>query len=263
MSPSSAPCVRRTRTSSQPSWLPVWSTAPPSSNGSRPWLGTIVSWSIAQHDGSLTTARHVRRHDSSITTIGWCPSLYIAVTQPGGGWSSGRGSWLQRSRPHPYPGGVPINGSEAVVLLVLALILVGPERLPHYAEQLGRLVREFKRIASGAQERVRSELGPGFEDFDLTGLDPRQYDPRRIVREALAEDSSPGRGAASRPARSRTGAPPGGRAAPHPSTSGQAAGSSANGASPGPTQPGGHPTSRPMPAVPGASETAPFDDEAT
>ncbi|WP_454300020.1 twin-arginine translocase TatA/TatE family subunit [Salana multivorans] len=62
-------------------------------------------------------------------------------------------------------------------------MVVGPERLPEYARQLGRLVREVKRIAVGAQERVREELGPEIED--LRQYDPRQYDPRRIIREAL------------------------------------------------------------------------------
>src|SRR5512142_1298106 len=42
-------------------------------------------------------------------------------------------------------------------------------------------------MAQGAQEKVREELGPDFDDVDWRKLDPRQYDPRRIVREALAD----------------------------------------------------------------------------
>lgn len=106
---------------------------------------------------------------------------------------------------------MPINGSEAIVLLIVALVLLGPERLPQYAEQLARLVRELKKLATGAQDRFREELGPEFRDFDLSTLDPRQYDPRRIVREALADTPParragpiPGEGAANTTA---TGAP--------------------------------------------------------
>ncbi|PPK98798.1 sec-independent protein translocase protein TatB [Kineococcus xinjiangensis] len=80
-----------------------------------------------------------------------------------------------------------INGGEFVVILVVALLILGPERLPHYAEQLGRLVRQGRRMAKGAQEQMREELGPEFEDIDWRKLDPRQYDPRRIVREALSD----------------------------------------------------------------------------
>ena len=44
-------------------------------------------------------------------------------------------------------------------------------------------------MASGAQGRMRDELGPDFDDMDWKKLDPRQYDPRRIIREALQEQS--------------------------------------------------------------------------
>ena len=80
-----------------------------------------------------------------------------------------------------------INGSEFVVLLVVAAIVLGPERLPQYAAQLARLVRELRRMAQGASAQMREELGPEFDDIDWRKLDPRQYDPRRIVREALAD----------------------------------------------------------------------------
>ncbi len=80
-----------------------------------------------------------------------------------------------------------INGPEFIVLALLALLVVGPERLPQYAAQLGRLVRELRRMASGAKQQVQAELGPDFDDIDWQKLDPRQYDPRRIVREALTE----------------------------------------------------------------------------
>ncbi len=92
-----------------------------------------------------------------------------------------------------------INGGEFVVILLVALLILGPERLPHYAEQLGRLVRKGRRFAKGAQAQMRDELGPEFEDIDWRKLDPRQYDPRRIVRDALTDtwedddDSTPRR----------------------------------------------------------------------
>ena len=82
-----------------------------------------------------------------------------------------------------------INGSEFIVLLVVAAVVLGPERLPQYAQQLARLVRELRRMAQGASEQMRSELGPEFDEIDWRKLDPRQYDPRRIVREALSDSS--------------------------------------------------------------------------
>jgi sec-independent protein translocase protein TatB len=80
-----------------------------------------------------------------------------------------------------------INGGELIVLLLVALVILGPERLPQYAEQLAHLVRSARRFAKGAQAQMREELGPEFDDIDWQKLDPRQYDPRRIVRDALSD----------------------------------------------------------------------------
>lgn len=71
---------------------------------------------------------------------------------------------------------------------ILAVFLLGPERLPHYAAQLARLAKSLKKMADGAKDRMREEMGPDFDDVDWKKLDPRQYDPRRIIREALVED---------------------------------------------------------------------------
>jgi sec-independent protein translocase protein TatB len=84
-----------------------------------------------------------------------------------------------------------ISATEFIVLLAVAAIVLGPERLPEYTQQLARLIRELRRMARGASEQVRTELGPEFDEVDWRKLDPRQYDPRRIVREALADTFDP------------------------------------------------------------------------
>ena len=81
-----------------------------------------------------------------------------------------------------------INGGEFLIIVVLALVLIGPERLPQYAAQLARLVKRVKALATDAKDRVSEELGPELSDVDWSKLDPRQYDPRRIVRDALLDD---------------------------------------------------------------------------
>jgi sec-independent protein translocase protein TatB len=84
---------------------------------------------------------------------------------------------------------IDINGGEFIVLLVLAVVLIGPERLPRYAAQLAALVRRGKALVQDAKTRVDTELGSEFKDVDWSKLDPRQYDPRRIVRDALLDDT--------------------------------------------------------------------------
>lgn len=81
-----------------------------------------------------------------------------------------------------------INGSELIVLAVLAVVILGPEKLPEYAAQLARLVKELRRMATGAKEQLREEVGDDIADMDWHKLDPRQYDPRKIIKDALLDD---------------------------------------------------------------------------
>lgn len=74
---------------------------------------------------------------------------------------------------------------------LIAVIIIGPDRLPGYAAQFGRLVRSLRDMANGAKTRMREEMGPDYDDVDWKKLDPRQYDPRRIIREALTDDPAP------------------------------------------------------------------------
>ncbi|MEO9014521.1 MAG: sec-independent translocase [Terrimesophilobacter sp.] len=79
-----------------------------------------------------------------------------------------------------------------LVIAVIAVFLLGPERLPHYAAQFARLVKSLRRMAEDAKGRMREEMGPDFDEVDWKKLDPRQYDPRRIIREALLDDDDGG-----------------------------------------------------------------------
>ncbi|GAA1153058.1 twin-arginine translocase TatA/TatE family subunit [Ornithinicoccus hortensis] len=81
-----------------------------------------------------------------------------------------------------------LNGTELLILIVLALVILGPDRLPEYASRLAKGVRQLRDLAEGAKVQLREEMGPGFDDVDWKQLDPRQYDPRRIVREALQDE---------------------------------------------------------------------------
>lgn len=92
-----------------------------------------------------------------------------------------------------------INGPEFLVIALLAVMLVGPERLPEYVRGLRTLVLKARSIIREGQTTLKEELG---EDIDWNQLDPRNYDPRRIVREALFEDdeAEPGPAPAAAPA---------------------------------------------------------------
>jgi sec-independent protein translocase protein TatB len=81
-----------------------------------------------------------------------------------------------------------LSPEKLLIIAVIAVFLIGPERLPTYAGKLGQFIRSLRDFANGAKDRMRDEMGPEFDEVDWKKLDPRQYDPRRIIREALLED---------------------------------------------------------------------------
>jgi len=70
---------------------------------------------------------------------------------------------------------------------LVALFVVGPDRLPTYAAQFARLITRLRDLARGAEVRLKEELGDDSIE-ELKKLDPRQYDPRRIVRDVLSSE---------------------------------------------------------------------------
>lgn len=87
-----------------------------------------------------------------------------------------------------------------LIIFVIAVVLIGPERLPAFAAQLARFTQGLKKFTAGAKERIAEEMGPEFDEVDWRKLDPRQYDPRRIIADALLDSpatSAGGAGAAS------------------------------------------------------------------
>src|SRR5436305_14606034 len=90
-----------------------------------------------------------------------------------------------------------IGPLELMVLAVVGLIVLGPDRLPGLARDAARMLRTLRDMATGARQQLRDELGPEFADIDLRNLNPRtaitkavfgddpppdltKYDPRRF-----------------------------------------------------------------------------------
>lgn len=88
------------------------------------------------------------------------------------------------------------------ILAIVALLVLGPERLPTAAAWLARTLRQVKDFASDANNRLRSELGPeldelrpAFNDLRNDAADLRTWrDPRTALLRHLSDGpvSSPG-----------------------------------------------------------------------
>jgi sec-independent protein translocase protein TatB len=76
---------------------------------------------------------------------------------------------------------------EFMVILVIGLVVFGPDRLPDLARQAGRMARQVRALTKQARDDIRAELGPEYADFELTDLDPRRA-IRKHIMEAWEED---------------------------------------------------------------------------
>ena len=76
---------------------------------------------------------------------------------------------------------------EVAGLVVLALILVGPERMPRVAGDLAKMIRKVRALTNTATAEIRENLGPGFEDLTPSDLNPKTF-IKRHVASVIEED---------------------------------------------------------------------------
>jgi sec-independent protein translocase protein TatB len=54
---------------------------------------------------------------------------------------------------------VDLSPAKILVVLVVALVVLGPDKLPRVARQAGRLVNDFRRLRDGVHAEVREAFG--------------------------------------------------------------------------------------------------------
>jgi sec-independent protein translocase protein TatB len=74
-----------------------------------------------------------------------------------------------------------IGPMELMVLAIVGLIVLGPDRLPGLAKDAARMIRTLRDLANGARTQLRDELGPEFADVDLRNLNPRTAIQRAVL----------------------------------------------------------------------------------
>jgi sec-independent protein translocase protein TatB len=75
-----------------------------------------------------------------------------------------------------------IGAGELFGLAILAMLLVGPERLPKLAVEAAQWVKKARGLATKATAELRENLGPGFED-----LQPKDLNPKTFVKKQISE----------------------------------------------------------------------------
>ena len=75
-----------------------------------------------------------------------------------------------------------IGPLELIALAVIAMLVLGPDKLPRYAADAARVLRQVRRMANDAKTEVSRELGPELQDISMADLNPRS-----LVRKHLLE----------------------------------------------------------------------------
>jgi len=78
-----------------------------------------------------------------------------------------------------------IGPFEMVVLVVLAVVIFGPEKLPKVVTEVMQFIRKVREFSDNAKADIRKELGPEFQDLDLDFSD---LTPRGFVKKNLLDN---------------------------------------------------------------------------
>ena len=73
---------------------------------------------------------------------------------------------------------------EFLGLIVLGLFLVGPDNLPNAAKDFARFLHKVRNFTSYASRELKENLGPGFEDLDVSDLTPKNL-AKKVIGNAM------------------------------------------------------------------------------
>ena len=82
------------------------------------------------------------------------------------------------------------GAGEIIGLAILAMILVGPERLPKFASDAAKVIKKLRALSQTATVELRNNLGPGFENLQPSDLNPKTFIKKQINSVLEEEDAS-------------------------------------------------------------------------
>jgi sec-independent protein translocase protein TatB len=77
-----------------------------------------------------------------------------------------------------------IGMGEFLGLVILGLFLVGPDKLPEAAKDFARFIHKVRNFTTYASRELKENLGPGFEDLQVTDLTPKKL-AQKVLGNAL------------------------------------------------------------------------------
>jgi sec-independent protein translocase protein TatB len=80
-----------------------------------------------------------------------------------------------------------IGGSEFVLICLIGLLILGPERLPRVARQIGNWVGKARQMTRSLQRQLEEETSVK-KNF---GFDPKNLDPKEMLKPREDDTFSP------------------------------------------------------------------------
>ncbi|WP_225846222.1 sec-independent translocase [Streptomyces sp. HPF1205] len=74
-----------------------------------------------------------------------------------------------------------IGPLELVAIVVLAVLVFGPDKLPKLIQDVMGFIRKVREFSDSAKEDIRRELGPEFKDFEFEDLNPKTFIRKNLM----------------------------------------------------------------------------------
>ena len=72
-----------------------------------------------------------------------------------------------------------------MTLVVLAVLVFGPDKLPKFIQDVTRTIRKIREFSESAKADIRHELGPEFKDFEFEDLNPKTFIRKQLDNDEL------------------------------------------------------------------------------
>lgn len=80
-----------------------------------------------------------------------------------------------------------IGWGELMLLIILAFIFFGPEKLPAVSRKAARVVYTVRAMANQATSQLKAELGPEYQDLTLADLNPKTFVQKTLLADVQGD----------------------------------------------------------------------------
>ncbi|AZZ41727.1 translocase [Acidipropionibacterium jensenii] len=80
-----------------------------------------------------------------------------------------------------------MSPTELAVLILIGVVMFGPDKVPDMARKAARVFHFLKNIANSTRDQLREDLGPKYADLQITDLNPKTF-VRKYVMDDFQDD---------------------------------------------------------------------------